>query len=304
VNTARVQAQAKVNLTLRVLAREASGFHQIETLFQRLELADAVTVREAPSRTLDVSFGDAERASDLGPVEQNLAWRAADAYAAVAGWPRGFAIEIEKWIPVGGGLGGGSADAAAVLRALDALAPRPLGPSALVDIAARLGADVAFLVSPSELAIAWGRGERLLDLPPLAAAPVLLVVPTFGVNTAAAYGALAAHRAEHPTPAGAAWRSPRDLGSWSAVAADAVNDFEPVIFDQHPELAQVRAQLAALPRSVFARMSGSGSTLFAVQEFGISVPPPKESGPGVLALPAGWSMVMTRTAPAAPVELG
>lgn len=295
--TARVAAQAKVNLTLRILAREASGFHQIETLFQRLALADIVTVQLAESRSLDVRFGDPARNIDLGPVEKNLAWRAAELYAGAAGWPAGFAIDIEKWIPVGGGLGGGSADAAAVLRALDALAPTPLGTSALLDLAARLGADVSFLASPSELALGWGRGERLLDLPPLPAAPVLLVVPDFGVNTAQAYGALAAHREATRASAGPAWRAPRDIGSWTAIAADAVNDFEVVVFDQHPPLATVRAQLAALPHSVLARMSGSGSTLFAVQSPGAT------ATPGVLALPHGWTSVSTATAPAAPVVL-
>ena len=150
--TARVAAQAKVNLTLRVLEREASGYHQIETVFQRLALADVVTVRAADGRSLDTRWTGPGVAPDLGSVERNLAWRAADAYARATGWPGGFAIEVEKSIPVGGGLGGGSADAAAVLRGLDALAPRPVGPAALVDIGSRLGADVAFLTSPSELA--------------------------------------------------------------------------------------------------------------------------------------------------------
>jgi 4-diphosphocytidyl-2-C-methyl-D-erythritol kinase len=295
VSTARVRAQAKVNLALRVLAREEGGFHQIETLFQRLALADVVSVHEAHTRALDVRFGDSARAVDLGPVEKNLAWRAADAYAAVARWPQGFSIEIEKWIPVGGGLGGGSADAAAVLRALDALAPRPLGDAALLDIAARLGADVAFLTSPSELALGWGRGDRLLDLPPLPEAAVLLVVPDFGVNTGEAYGALAAHRASRARHPGATWRSPRAIGGWTAVAADAVNDFESVIFDRHPTLATVRAQLAALPGTVMALMSGSGSTLFAVLSR-------DAEAPRLPALPAGWTTVLTATAPAAKVE--
>jgi 4-diphosphocytidyl-2-C-methyl-D-erythritol kinase len=262
---ARVAAQAKVNLTLRVLEREASGYHQIETVFQRLALADIVTVRAADGRSLDTRWTGPGTAPDLGPVERNLAWRAADAYARATGWPGGFAIEVEKAIPVGGGLGGGSADAAAVLRGLDALAARPVGPAALVDIGSRLGADVAFLTSPSELALAWGRGERMLDLPPLPQAPVLLVVPDFSVSTALAYDALARHRLRVPMVAGAAWRSPRALGSWTAVAADAVNDFEAVVFDDHPELATMRARLAALPHTVFAMMSGSGSTLFAVR---------------------------------------
>ncbi|MDP1891005.1 MAG: 4-(cytidine 5'-diphospho)-2-C-methyl-D-erythritol kinase [Gemmatimonadaceae bacterium] len=296
MSTARARAQAKVNLSLRILAREESGFHQIETVFQRLALADVVTVRATGGRSLDVRFAEGARVVDLGPVEQNLAWRAADAYAAVAGSPQGWAIEIEKRIPVGGGLGGGSADAAAVLRALDALASRPLGTAALVDIAARLGADVAFLVSDSELALAWGRGERMLDLPPLYSAGVLLVIPDFGVNTGEAYAALAAHRAAGQSLAGATWRSPRSLGSWSAVAADAVNDFEPVVFEQHPSLATVRAQLAGLPQTLLALMSGSGSTLFAVQAQGAGASRP-------LVLPAGWTSLLTSTAPAAAIEL-
>lgn len=287
--TARAAAQAKVNLTLRVLAREAGGFHQIETVFQRLALADVVTVRATTGRALDTRWMGPGSAPDLGAAEQNLAWRAADAYAAVAGWPDGFAIEIEKHVPVGAGLGGGSADAAAVLRALDALAAKPLGATGLIDIAARLGADVAFLTSPSELALAWGRGQRLLDLPPLPAAPVLLIVPDFSVNTAQAYGELARRRGVSPVAPGAAWRSPRSLGSWSAVASDAVNDFEAVVFGDHPALATVRTQLAALPSTLLAMMSGSGSTLFAVQTGAAA-------RTGALVLPAGWTALMTSTA--------
>lgn len=301
MTAARVAAQAKVNLSLRILAREQSGFHQIETLFQRLELADTVTVRPSKERSLDVAFGDPSRAVDIGPVEKNLAWRAAESYAAATGWPHGFAIEIEKWIPVGGGLGGGSADAAAGLRALDALAPDPVGNDALLDLAARLGADVTFLTSPAELALAWGRGERMLDVAPLPLAPVLLVVPDFGVNTAQAYGALAAHRDATHAVSRPRWRTAAHFGSWDAVAADAVNDFETVVFAQHPSLEGVRAQMGALPRSVLALMSGSGSTLFAVQH---AVADGASAGAsGVLALPKGWSMVTTATAPAAPVVL-
>jgi 4-diphosphocytidyl-2-C-methyl-D-erythritol kinase len=123
---ARVAAQAKVNLRLRILAREASGYHQIETLFLRLALADDVVVRATSgARSLDAA-GSVD-ARQLGPVERNLAWRAASAYSEVTGWPAGFAIELTKHIPVGGGLGGGSANAGAVLRALDARAPTPIG---------------------------------------------------------------------------------------------------------------------------------------------------------------------------------
>ena len=132
---ATVAAQAKLNLFLRVLAREDSGYHQIETLFCRIALADEVTVRVLPSGRSVESHGQWVPAGGLGPPDKNLAWRAAAAYAEVTGFPAGFHISIEKRIPVGAGLGGGSADAGAVLRALNALNPRPLPSADLLPIA-------------------------------------------------------------------------------------------------------------------------------------------------------------------------
>src|SRR5262249_8609737 len=137
--------------------------------------------------------GPAMPADGLGPVERNLAYRAAMTYAEATGWPNGFAIEITKRIPVGGGLGGGSADAGAVLRALDALSPHPLR-SRLVSLATSLGADVPFMTIDAPMAVAWGRGERLMPLPALAARPVLLVSPDVSISTADAYGWLDADR--------------------------------------------------------------------------------------------------------------
>ena len=167
--TARTLAQAKVNLFLRVLAREANGYHQLETLFCRLDLGDDVVVRtNVRGRSLDCQ-GDVIPPNGLGPVEWNLAWRAATAYSEATGWPNDWAIEIQKRIPVGGGLGGGSADAGAVLRCLNALNPTPLPPHALLGIAGQLGADVPFLTSEASFALAWGRGERMLRIAPIPA---------------------------------------------------------------------------------------------------------------------------------------
>src|SRR5205814_8031972 len=135
----------------------------------RIDLADDVVVRVGkPGRALDT------HGAELGPVEKNLAYRAALAYEAATGWPDNFAIEITKRIPVGGGLGGGSADAGAVLRALDALAPHPLG-SRLAALGAELGADVPFMSLESPLALAWSRGERLFALPPRPGSPIVIV---------------------------------------------------------------------------------------------------------------------------------
>jgi 4-diphosphocytidyl-2-C-methyl-D-erythritol kinase len=269
---ARVAAQAKVNLFLRVLAREASGYHQLETLFQRIELADDVCVRvDASGRSLDV------RGAELGPVERNLAWRAADAYAARTGWPAGFAIEIEKRIPVGGGMGGGSADAGAVLRALDALAPAPLPPRALLALAAGLGADVPFLTAEHPLALAWGRGERMLALPPLPVRDVLLARSDTGVATAEAFAWLAAGRDGGTAP------EPRvltaaDFDGWERVAALAANDFEPAVLPRHAGAAAAHAALAAAGHPIVL-LSGSGATVFAVADPSRSAAPVASGGP-------------------------
>jgi 4-diphosphocytidyl-2-C-methyl-D-erythritol kinase len=259
----QVAAQAKVNLRLRILAREASGYHQIETLFLRLTLADVVRVRRARSRTLEMS-GNVDVAA-IGPTEKNLAWRAAVAYGAAAASRDGFAIEIEKHIPVGGGLGGGSADAAAVLRALDAMAESPLGAARLLDIAATLGADVPFLTSEHAYALAWGRGERMLALHPPPVREVLLLVPPFAVNTAEAYGWLAAARTAADVQVGREpfTLDPASLSHWETIQQLATNDFQAVVIERHPEIADIIAGLTSVECAV-AMMSGSGSTVFAV----------------------------------------
>ena len=253
---ARVAAQAKLNLGLRILARERGGYHSIETLFARIALADTVTIRPR-----DEERSLAVHGLDTGPEEQNLAHRAACAYGDATGWPRGFEIKIEKRIPVGGGLGGGSADAGAVLRGLNALAAKPVSEAELLRIAITLGADVPFLTSTEPFALAWGRGERMLALAALPERTVVLVLPDFTIHTADAYTWLSATR-----PADVA--SPRlvtvpEMTSWESLQPHVVNDFEAVVNDRHPEVETIIAQLRMAGASI-AGMSGSGSTLFGV----------------------------------------
>ncbi len=257
MSAARVWAQAKLNLLLRVLAREVGGFHSIETLMLRLDVGDDVVVRplaHETTRSIDC------RGADVGPAEQNLAYRAARAYQDATGWPPGFSIEIEKHIPVGGGLGGGSADAGAVLRALDSLSPRPLG-RRLIDLAAQLGSDVAFLTIEQPMALAWSRGERLLTLAPLPSRAVALIFPPFGVSARDAYTWISETRGGF-LPHGSAL-SVDELRNWDAVAALAVNDLEPVVIAHHPSLSEPLEQLKQ-HGALFSMMSGSGSTMFGV----------------------------------------
>jgi 4-diphosphocytidyl-2-C-methyl-D-erythritol kinase len=285
---ASVEAQAKINLFLRVVAREANGHHQLETLFARIELADSVRVTTSTKARELRSTG-----ADTGPMAENLAFRAAAAFAAATGWPTGFLIEIEKRIPVGGGLGGGSADAGAVIRALNALAPTPLPAPALATLAFGLGADVPFLATDAPMALAWGRGERLLALRPLPAREVVLILPPFGVETKAAFGWHAAARGD--AVVAPASLSLDHLDRWEQVARLAGNDLEPVVLARHPELGAGLKVLEGAGARI-ARMTGSGSTLFGVFD--------RRPSPELPGLPAGASVVHTRTLTSvAPVRL-
>lgn len=285
---ARERAHAKINLRLRVLGRGDDGYHALETLFLRLALADDVEVAVGgEARTLECT-GDGVDIGGLGPVETNLAYRAAMLYAERSGWPpgAGFTIRIRKRIPLGGGLGGGSSNAAAVLRALDTLNPSPLGRPALLELALALGADVPFLASGAAYALGWGRGERLLELPALPERRVELLLPSYGVSTAAAFGWHAEERGRAaPSPA---LIGEGGLGSWDSVAALAVNDLEGPVLRRHPDLAEGLELLRSRGAQV-ARMTGSGSTLFGIF-------PPDAPAPGDWPLPAGWRRVTTRPA--------
>ena len=254
--TARVCAQAKVNISLRILAREESGYHQLETIFLRIDAGDIVTVRVGGDRRL-IDAGEV----DLGPAERNLAMRAAVAYHLATGWPDGFEIHLQKTIPVGAGLGGGSADAGAVLRCLDALAPSPVGRDGLVGIAGMIGADVPFLTLETPCALAWGRGERMLALPTPPSRPVVIVMPPFTISTADAYQWL--------TPPGVA--DPRrpialdesSFSGWPGLEALAGNDFEGEVAERHPEIMEIIGTLRARGARI-AQLTGSGSAVIGV----------------------------------------
>ncbi len=267
------QAHAKVNLMLRILARESSGYHAIETLFQKLELHDVVTVEagdEVPDRTLHCD-GPTMPSGGLGPRESNLAWKAAEAYAAASGWETGWRITIEKNIPVGGGLGGGSADAAAVLRAMESMSPNTLGAARLLELSGTLGADVPFLLTGASLAFAWGRGDRLLMLRPLPIVDVTLFTFADGVNTGDAYRKVARVREEQGGGIAARAYDADAFATWHAVGEIASNDFEAVVMQMHrgvgallPAIREGATRSRARGTTAIGMMSGSGATCFHI----------------------------------------
>ena len=254
----RIAAHAKFNLFLRILARESSGWHQIETAFALLELADDLQVRRIDSGVkLEVE------GPDLGPVEENLAVRAARTVLEATGNRFGVAITLTKRIPVRAGLGGGSSDAAAALHAVNALAGNVVPRHELLHFAAKLGADVAFCASGAPLAVAWGRGERLFRIPaPAAAMPVLVAVPPVQVATPEAYRWW---DDQNPSPAarGPVALDAEAFATWGSIGRLGGNDFEAPVFGKHPELRALYERLAGTG-PVWVRLCGSGSAVAAV----------------------------------------
>ncbi|HEX9283018.1 MAG TPA: hypothetical protein VF882_04455 [Gemmatimonadales bacterium] len=266
----RIAAHAKLNLFLRILAREApppppspppSRYHQIETAFALLELADELVVaRTAVPGKVTLSV----RGPDLGPVEQNLAVRAARAVLDATGLRFGVAIELVKHVPVRAGVGGGSSDAAAALHAVNALAGGAVPRHELLRLAARLGADVAFFASGASAALAWGRGERLFRLAPPPAAPALVALPSppIAVATPDAYRWWDEMHHE-PQPRGPVALDAEAFAGWGSVGRLGGNDFELPVFGKHPELRVLYERLAQT-HPYWVRLCGSGSAVAAV----------------------------------------
>lgn len=244
-----IDAPAKVNLTLRVLGRRADGFHELETLMAPLDLADRLEVELKDSPGVDFSCSDPSL-----PVDgSNLVCRAVTAFAASTGRDFGVRIHLEKRIPHGAGLGGGSSDAAATLKALNELLGAGLTTEDLEKLAASIGSDVAFFIRGVP-AMCRGRGERVEPVEGVLSAEILLVKPPFPVSTAWAYGAWADTQKPRET-------FPAMLGSIAMV-----NDLEAQVFSKHLQLPVLKRWLAAQPGVRAAMMSGSGSTIFAVLE--------------------------------------
>lgn len=235
-------APAKVNLFLHVTGRRADGYHTLESLFAPIDLADAVAVE----RSDDGKVRRLQKVEGVGE-DEDLAGRAARALQAASGISLGVAYAIDKRIPLGAGLGGGSSDAATMLIALNRLWDLRLPRTALARIAVTLGADVPFFLGPGP-ALARGIGDELAPVT-LPVAWLVLVTPPAHVPTAAVF---AAPELTRDTPSA-------KMNVFSAVYGR--NDLEPVAAARFQEVASALADLRRVAPQ--ARMSGSGAAVFA-----------------------------------------
>jgi 4-diphosphocytidyl-2-C-methyl-D-erythritol kinase len=250
----RLRAFAKLNLDLRVLGKRPDGYHELRTIFQTISLADSLEIDFTPGRKTVVELEDALAIPD------NLVTRAAHLALAAMRTGGRVAMRLTKRIPMGAGLGGGSSDAAAVLLALPVLAGRRLDLAKLGELAQQLGSDVPFFLVGGR-AVGIGRGAELFPLPDGPAQNALVVAPGLHVSTAQAYRDLSPRLTSES-------QQNKMFSFQSQVWGRGVeslprNDFEEVVFPQHPSLAAIKKGLLRSGATV-ALMTGSGSALFGL----------------------------------------
>jgi len=249
----RIFAPAKVNLLLEVVRRREDGYHDIRSVMCAVGLCDALEVSISSLKGINLEI----TGSDLSPGPSNLAYKSASAFMTHFNMPNGISIKLNKKIPIAGGLGGGSSNAAAVLRAM-AILTKVSDENELLSIASKLGADVPFfLFGPS--AIAQGIGDRLTPFFVKPGIPILIANPRISISTKDVY--LGLDMALTTGFNGATL--PRFLGSAEDVASILRNDLETFVLRRYPQVANLKENLKKAG-AINSLMSGSGASVFGI----------------------------------------
>ena len=285
--TIQARAFAKINVGLKVLGNRPDGYHEIRTIYQTVGLADHLQVIISSQRSRTRLECDHQ---ELASGPENLVYRAAELWRRAQGFKGAISLRLEKKIPMGAGLGGGSSDAAATLLALERLTGNHLELAERLELAARLGSDVPLFLLGGRV-LGCGHGEEVYPLTDLPAHHCLIAFPGFSVSTAEAYTALGlrlTQRDEEPKIKVLGERSPFPLQLWGP----AENDFELFVFARWPELARVKRQLIRAGAET-ASLTGSGSALYAVYESA------QQLNRAACYIPAEWKVFKVRTLPRA-----
>lgn len=253
-----IGAPAKVNLYLQVLRKRPDGYHDLNSLFQAVSLFDRLTFKLKDENAVSINSSS----QSLGPLEHNLITRAWRLIQTSYGINRGVQVELEKNIPIGGGLGGGSSDAAATLAAANILLDLELSTSDLSHLGSSLGSDIPFFFTLGQ-AIAEGRGELLTETDFPTDYWLVLVTPPLEVSTAASYASLNLTLTEPKNPF--KLTVCRTAGELMEQLALSGNDFEGRHREQYPVLNRI-AEALTRSGATIVRMSGSGSTMFGLFE--------------------------------------
>ena len=251
-------AYAKLNLTLDVLGKREDGYHDLQSVMQTISIRDDIEIDVGTGKPWRLLCSDETLPTD----ERNLAWKAADVFCRTMNRdPDGLEIRIVKRIPSGAGMGGGSADAAAVLRALNRHYGEPLSVLALAELGAQVGSDVPFCVLGGT-AMVEGRGERLRKLPDMPDCIFVVCKPDFSVSTPELYEKI--DRVAIPQrPDNRAMETALLAGDLGAVAENLCNVFDPVVTSEHLELNYIKS-ICHSYGALNQQMTGSGSAVFAI----------------------------------------
>lgn len=251
-------AFAKLNLTLDVLGKREDGYHDLQSIMQAISIRDDIEIDIGTGKPWKLQCTDESIPTD----EKNLAWKAAKVYCnTLKKDPDGLEIRINKRIPSGAGLGGGSADAAAVLRALNRHYDNPLSIMALAELGAQVGSDVPFCTIGGT-AMVEGRGERLRKLPDMPDCVFVVCKPDFSISTPELFQKIDEKViARHPD--NRAMESAIIAGDLGRVAENIFNVFDPVVTEDHLELNYIKSIFNSYG-SVGQQMTGSGSAVFGI----------------------------------------
>ncbi len=245
----KILAPAKINIGLRIIRKRSDNYHDIETFFYPIHLADELEIVRANKHEF---FSNVHLEADA-----NLCLRALHFFCERTGINAEVRMHLKKNIPIGSGLGGGSSDAAAVLLALQDIYGNPLSDIELFDIATELGADVSFFLKKVP-AYATGKGEIIEPVKYRVDRFILTVTPNISVSTALAYSLV--------TPSGEQAKPLRDIlrdlrNNFTKYRGSVLNDFEPPVFEKFPAIGQIKAGMLAAGAE-YSLMSGSGSSVF------------------------------------------
>jgi len=264
IRQATIKSLAKINLDLRVLHQRPDGFHELRTVFQTISLADTIDIEYEPARRTSISIDDPLA------IPGNLVVKAAQGVLDSLKVHARVHFRLRKKIPMGGGLGGGSSNAAAVLMALPVLAGGQVSPGLAAELGAQLGSDVPFFLTGGTAA-GVGRGTEVYEIPDLKPEPILVISTGLHVATGPAYKALgrgltASDSSSKINEFQAFVRVLASKHSAGAARSFSANDFEAVVFREFPQLQTIGRKLSQIDasRGLSVRMTGSGSAIFAI----------------------------------------
>ncbi len=258
MNTMEFTAPAKINLYLRVIGKREDGYHEIETLFERISIFDHISIEPVSGRTVLVC--DDHR---VPTGEGSLMLRAVEAFREKAGTKAHYAVSLKKKIPIGAGLGGGSSDTAALLKGLNKIAGHPIAEDDLLGIARGLGADIPFFMSEASFGLGTGRGDIIRECGPLPEIWHVLVTPPFEVSAGSVYGKVPPFALTNDIPVDKILSAFLSGNSAKSVAENLHNDLQDIVLRDFPVLARVFSGLRGAGAKGML-LSGSGPTVYGI----------------------------------------